>query len=380
MKTVMLFARDPGGANVIMPVYDKFKTKYRTLVYAKEFALKRLRDNGIPAKDIEEECTAGTYGDVMYLLKRQLPDIIITGTSLDDFTERYLWKAAEELQIKSFAILDQWTNLGIRFSSCDYSREEEYHRHPQHPYLPYRIFVMDDLAKKMLEEDGIESDRFILSGQPHFDTVRDRFLRASRIYSGDRWNVVFVSEPICQDYDGCDGDTLYWGYNERTIFDNLYCGLKKVAACCGCKIRIIIRPHPRENPEYWKQVMKKRGSDDIEIGIDTANDSFSVMKSADLICGMSSMFLLESMICGKTVLSIEIGLKRDNPFILDKTGYCKSILSEGELIDHLKRAFSRKDGGEGQDTEEGAYRIGYPKGVENATDKILQSIEEEIAE
>lgn len=380
MKTVMLFARDPGGANVIMPVYDKFKTKYRTLVYAKEFALKKFRDNGILAEDIEEECNAGTYGDVKSFLKRHLPDLVITGTSLDDFTERYLWKAAEELQIKSFAILDQWTNLGIRFSSCDYSREEEYQRQLRHPYLPYRIFAMDELAKRMLEEDGIESDKIILSGQPHFDTVRDRFLHASRVYPGDRWNVVFVSEPIYQDYDVCNGGKLYWGYNERTIFDSLYRCLETAAECCKCKIRLIIRPHPRENPGYWNEVMKKRGSDDIVIDIDTTNDSFSVMKSADFICGMSSMFLLESMICGKTVLSIEIGLKRDNPFILDKTGYCKSILSEGELIDHLKRAFSRKDGGEGQDTEEGAYRIGYPKGVENATDKILQSIEEEIAE
>lgn len=380
MKTVMLFARDPGGANVILPVYEKIKNTYRTLVYAKEFALKKLRDNGILAEDIEEECKAGTYGDVKSFLKRHIPDLIITGTSLDDFTERYLWKAAEELQIKSFAILDQWTNLGIRFSSCDYSREEEYQRQPRHPYLPYRIFAMDELAKKLLEKDGIESDKIILSGQPHFDTVRDRFLHATEVYPGDRWNVVFVSEPICQDYDGCNGGELYWGYNERTIFDSLYLCLETAAECCKCKIRLIIRPHPRENPGHWNAVMKKQGNDDIMIDTDTTNDSFSVMKSADLICGMSSMFLLESVICGKTVLSIEIGLKRENPFVLDRTGHCKSILSEEQLLDHLKLIFSHKGSGRAGDTEEVSYRIGYPKGVQNAAERILQSIEEEIKE
>lgn len=346
MKTVLLFARDPGGANVIMPVYDKIKTRYKTLVYAKEFALKKFRDNGLLARDIEEECKAGTYEDVISFLKRLTPDLVITGTSLDDFTERYLWKAAEELHIKSFGILDQWMNLGIRFSACDYSQEDMYHRHPQHPYLPYRILAMDELAKELLERDGIEGDKIVLTGQPHFDTIRDRFKLALRLYDEDRWNVVFVSEPICQAYDYCDDIESYWGYNERTIFDSLYCSLKKVAECCRCKIRLIIRPHPRESVNHWNQVMKKLENDDIIMELDAVNDSFSVLKSADLICGMSSMFLLESMICGKPVLSIEIGLKRENPFVLDKMGYCRSILSEEELLDKLKQAFSRKERGE----------------------------------
>lgn len=380
MKTVLLFARDPGGANVVMPIYEKIKTKYKTYVYAKEFALKRFRDNGISAKDIEEECEAEAYEDVAAFLKWLSPDIVITGTSLDDFTERYLWKAAEELQIKSFAILDQWTNLGIRFSSCNYSREGEYHRHPQHTYLPYRILAMDDLAKELLENDGIESNKIALTGQPHFDTVRSRFKSASRVYDENRWNVVFVSEPIYQDYDHCNDTESYWGYNERTIFDSLYRSLEKMAEHCQCKIRLIIRPHPRENPENWDQVMKKLENDDIIIEMDTANDSFSLMKSVDLVCGMSSMFLLESMLCGKPVLSIAIGLKRENPFVLDKTGYCKSILSEEELVDKLKQVFSQK-GREGDPAaHDGGFRIGYPQGVENATDRVMQLLEEEVEE
>lgn len=66
-------------------------------------------------------------------------------------------------------------------------------------------------------------------------------------------------------------------------------------------------------------------------------DSLELIAVSDLVCGMSSMFLLEAAIAGKQILSIQIGLKRDNPFVLDKTGLSKSVLSPNELDNVLKR-------------------------------------------
>ncbi len=380
MKKLLLFARDPGGANVILPVYEKIKDRYEVLAYAKEFAWKRLSEARLPVRNIEEECETLTYADIKDFLKQQKPDMVITGTSLDDFTERYLWKAAEELHIKSFAILDQWMNLGIRFSDCDYSQEENYRRNRRHPYLPYRILAMDELAGELLKADGIHTDKIALTGQPHFDTVRDRFQHAAEIYGRDRWNVVFVSEPIYHDYDGCDETKRYWGYNERTIFDNLYRSLQKAAANAIVQIRLIIRPHPREDRKYWDAMADKFDNDFITLIVDSENDSFSVLKSADLVCGMSSMFLLEAMICGKQVVSVAIGLKRENPFVLDKTGQCKSVLSEADLQERIAQAFLQRSMDSSEKSRERLCSIGYPKGIVNATDKIIQLMEEEMTE
>lgn len=379
MKKLLLFARDPGGANVIAPIYEKIKDKYEVLVYAKDFAWKRFADAKIPAGNIKEECGAQSSADISGFLKRHKPDMLVTGTSLDDFTERYLWRAAAEQQIKSFAILDQWMNLGIRFSDCDYSQEERYRGNPRHPYLPYRILAMDELAGELLKQDGIHADKIILTGQPHFDTVRDRFQRAGQVYGQDRCNVVFVSEPIYHDYDLCDGTKRYWGYNERTIFDSLYRSLEKAAADAPRPIRLIIRPHPREDRRYWAAMAEKYNNDTITMTVDSENDSFSLMKSADLVCGMSSMFLLEAVICGKQVLSIMIGLKRENPFVLDKIGQCKSILSEAKLQEKIRKAL-HKSVYLALNAGEGVSAFGYPKGVVKATDAIIQLIEEEMAE
>lgn len=378
MKKLLLFARDPGGANVIVPIYENAKLKFETVVYARDVAFQRFVNAGISVKNIGEECSEQTYAGIIEFLRQKSPDLVITGTSLDDFTERYLWKASEELHIKSFAVLDQWMNLGIRFSDCDYSQEQAYHKNPSHPYLPYRILAMDELAKELLVKEGIEEDRIVLTGQPHFDTVRSRFEHARRIYGWDKWNIVFASEPICQDYDQCDETKLYWGYNERTIFASLYRSLERITAIRQDGVRLIIRPHPREDREYWDKVAGKFQNSNIILEVDRENDSFSLMKSADLICGMSSMFLLESIICGKQVLSIAIGLKGENPFVLDRMGQCKSILSEEELVDKLKQIFLRKEDLAAINTRGGVCDFGYPEGVSNATDKIMQLMEEEV--
>ncbi len=379
MKKVMFFARDPGGANEIRPVYEKMKEKYQTLLYAKEFAFERFQDENLPVKELGT-CGGETYEDILAFLKEMNPDAVITGTSLDDFTERYLWKAAETLHIKAFAILDQWVNLGIRFSGCDYSRAEEYHRRREHPYLPYRILAMDELAKEQLLKDGVSEDKIALTGQPHFDMVRDQFRRARQVYDRMRWNVVFVSEPLHQDYDNNSEAESYWGFNEKSIFGSLYRSLEYLAEANACKIRLIIRPHPRENRKGWEQVIKEMGKDSVTLEMDTVNDSFSVIKSADLVCGMSSMFLLESIICGRSVVSIEIGLKRENPFILDRTGHCRSILSEEELQKKLLQVYSSSEDENAKIPRGGVLEniIGYPKGICNATEEVVRLVEEEM--
>ena len=157
-----------GGANVILPIYEKMKDKYQVFVYAKDFAVKRFQDAGVPVRDLEEECSKGSFIEIKSFLQRVKPQILITSTSLDDFTERYFWKASNELHIKSFATLDQWMNLGIRFSDYDYSQAEVYASNPIHPYLPDQILVMDALAKELLQNDGIEEERIVITGQPHF--------------------------------------------------------------------------------------------------------------------------------------------------------------------------------------------------------------------
>lgn len=368
MKKVLIFARDPGGANAVIPLVNKMKQRYDVIVYAKHFALKRMQAEQIKCLNIENEVTVFDENGVFNFLKKIAPDILITGTSLDDYTERFLWKAADSLSIFSFAIIDQWMNLGIRFSKYNYTQIDLYKNTYEHSFLPDKIFVMDDLAKEMIMKEGVPEEKVLVSGQPYFETVREKYTNAL-VYKkkGDVLNIVYVSEPIIQDYDEGDESKLFWGYNERTNFENLYVSLTHILKGSSKKVYLTVRPHPRESVDGWKKIISSKINENIILNCDTENDSFYILKNADLVCGMSSMFLLEAAICEVPIISIQIGLKQDNPFILDKIGSVKSKLTKEELEADLKNAINGD-----------YYKFDFEI-KKNAADDIVKYVEEEYS-
>ena len=256
---------------------------------------------------------------------------MITGTSVDDYTERFLWKACEILGIPSIAVIDQWTNLGIRFSRFDYLHENDYTRESSHDYLPTRICVMDDLAKDIITGEGVPVDLVMVTGQPHFDMVRKRFEEAST-KDETATVITFVSEPIFRDYDDY-GSVDYWGFNEFSTFDELIGVIREKSDLIDEDIKVIVRPHPRDDLKMWED--RLASIQYMNICIDSDSTTYELLKKSSLICGMSSMMLLEAVICGVPIMSIMIGLKRDNPFVLNNIGVCPTITDSNLLKESI---------------------------------------------
>lgn len=367
MKHILVFARDPGGANVVLPLVSELKKSYEVEVYAKEFALQRMKQELIDCYDIELELQENSQEAVLNFVRVKAPDLIITGTSLDDYTERFLWEAAKILEIPSFAIVDQWMNLGIRFSKYDYTGEEEYFKNKIHDFLPKKILVMDKIAKNELINEGIEENRIFITGQPHFDTVREKYdLSQEEKIDKDIVNIVFVSEPIVYDYDNGQEEKKYWGYNEKTIFEALYQSVIKYVEIEKRKVCLTIRPHPREDAKAWEMVVNSRCSPYIDLVCDTESNSIDLLRKTDLVCGMSSMFLLEAVICEVPVISIQLGLRRESPFILDKIGILKSVLTEEKLYNEIQLVFLGLK-------RETSFEI-----IKNATQNVMSYVKEEL--
>jgi UDP-N-acetylglucosamine 2-epimerase len=260
-------------------------------------------------------------------------------------TEKYIWKAAEQYGIPCFAILDQWLNYGVRFSQYSVSELKEYYHEKKHVYLPTKILVMDDLAKQKAVEEGLEESRIIVTGQPYFETVKNGIKRISKKdiaelhkklkIQKDDCVIVFASEPISKTYHETDNSDHFWGYTERTILRSLLDALAELTAKKNKAVKIIIRPHPKEDKDNFNDIIAVYEGKEISLTVDDSIDSLQLIAASNLICGMSSMFLIESAIVGKPVLSIQIGLCRENPFILDQIGISKSVLTRNELDEKL---------------------------------------------
>ncbi len=340
MPKILLFSRDPGGANTVVPLAGPLRAKgYEVFLYGKDTAMEVYKRYGLEGKDIAAEVTVISPGSIRDFLSDLSPDILITGTSAEDMTERYMWKEASGLGIFSMAILDQWLNYGIRFSKYGVSGMRDYKNNKKLDYVPSKVLVMDEKAREEAVSEGVDPEAIVVTGQPHFKTVLEKAERLSQgeIYylrdsmgAGEKDKViVFVSEPISQDYGKAEkGNTL--GYDEMTIFSEVEKSLEVVSRGFPGNFIIVVRPHPREKEEKWSDIAGKKVGK-LRFEVDRSSSSLTLASSSDLVVGMSSMLLIEAAILKKPVISVQIGLSCPDPFILSKRGSLSTVTEYNEL-------------------------------------------------
>lgn len=325
-KKILLLACDPGGANTVASLMKTLKDLgYRATLFGKNAALNRYEVLGVLGENLEKFVFTQDFNSVLNFIRAQRPDIVVTGTSAEDFTEKYTWKSCESLNIPSIAILDQWVNYGIRFSRYKLSELESYNKNPEHDFLPSKVCVMDDFARQKMIKVGIDAQKIVVTGQPYFDWLTQNVAAVPQKTSSVLKTVLFLSEPISQN---CEN---YLGYDEKTIFDQLIKVLQQISLKNSIKINLIIKTHPREKSDYFEHFIRANPDKNLSLNLITQANLYELFPKVDLVCGMYSMALLEAVILKKNVISIQIGLKRESPFILDVLGVLKSMKTSSDL-------------------------------------------------
>lgn len=358
---ILLFCRDPGGANTVIPLVKPLKDRGHAIeLWAKDEAVKYCASHGLLPQDLAGHLSSISETTLKDFLNDRSFDLVITGTSANDNTEKWLWKVAESLTIPSIAIVDQWLNIGIRFSRHMVRTIELYHSERDISYLPTRILVADESMRLEAIMCGIASDRIIVTGNPHFDSIKsaalavtsERILEVRQKLIGlSKSLIVFASEPMTESYaDPVD----YWGYSEQTIFAQVSHALISIDA------QLILRPHPRELPGKIEQMAK---ASPVPCTVEGNKSAVEIILAANLICGMSSMFLAESCILGKRAMSIQIGLKRTDPFIFTRLGVLRRVSHFHELQGQILQLLNN-------DTIDSPFPI-----IENATLNVIDVVE-----
>ena len=350
-RRILIFSRDPGGTNAIMPLIEPLRALGNEVsVYGKDAALSIYRKQNIECSDICDTIPSGTQGETDEFVRKIRADLIVTGTSSEDFTERHLWKAAERAEITSFAVLDQWTNYRLRLISEGSDPMNE--RATSELIVPSFFFIMDDFARKEMCALGIDREKLVVSGQPFFDYIRktgDRFttqeiekLRRELSGSEDGHVFVFASQPIASIHRKNGMAEDYWGYTEETVLKSVVKCLSKLTEEMATKVTLVFRLHPKDESHVYQNALAKLPNS-IKVVVDRETDSSLLLKASDLIIGMFSMLLLEAAILERRFISVQIGLKRENPLIFDRMGLVRSILTEQELEGSLRGILSGKN-------------------------------------
>jgi len=319
---IVAVAGDPGGGRALAPVLHLLKAERKCTLSA--FA---YRESLSIWRNEEIACVPLVASDnPEQWLEQQPISLLVTATSCNgEDWEKTFQQAVLRLGVPSLALLDFWSNYPCRFMDDSGNMQ-----------VPDRIAVMDDNAAEQMASMGIDRSRLVVTGQPAFDVlpaVRAAFSdgrreELRRRLAGDGRLVVFVSQPLSSLYRDITGNPCHLGYDEDAVLEQLCDSLAGLSD--GGPINLCILLHPREPAHRFSD---KARSDLKGVTIKVLKDvsPHEAVMSADLVVGMTSMLLVEACLLGCPVVSLQPGLKGDDPLPTNHSGASVPVYASSEV-------------------------------------------------
>lgn len=345
---VLLVAHDPGGANVWAPcIVPLQQAGFQVTLAAPQQspAAQRWTGLGHAVTAIPRDVCNTPDGIASWLSQQHAALTIaalLTGTSANDFTEKHLWQAAEHLDIPSLALLDQWLNYGIRFSRYGLTQANQFAANPQPNVLSNRIGVMDSLAQQEALAAGLPADRLVVVGHPALAELAQQ--SAPPLPPVEQGMVLsFISEPLAAQY----GPDTPLGFTEAEAFTCLIDALSQLALNA---ITLWVRPHPKEDTSVWtERLAAAQATCGPQVRIALAPADWTPqgqIAASHVVCGMTSMMLLEAAVLGRPVVCVQPGFSgalADNPLVLCRQGWVAPATTPAEVTHRLEAGLIHAD-------------------------------------
>ncbi|OIO01419.1 MAG: hypothetical protein AUJ49_07740 [Desulfovibrionaceae bacterium CG1_02_65_16] len=333
---IFTVAGDAGGANALLPVIARLRAAGAALFpagYATVPDLWRAKDETV--LELPAETSIAQAGE---MLRAHGAGLLLTGTSVNGVDlERRFVLAARAAGIPTLALLDFWSNYAPRFSSAPGRLD----------CLPDAIAVMDELAMKEMTAEGFPAHILHVTGQPLFDNLaelragltpnRRKALRASvGVREGERL-VAFACQPLNDVYRE-HGARAVLGYDEWDALPAVIDTLEALRA--ELPLRLLLLPHPREPKGKYDAAAARSW---IAFA-PSFTSSREVALVADLMVGMNSMLLMESVLLGTPALSVQPNLRARDALPMSRNGVIPRVERLKELPGVLRGLFGTPAG------------------------------------
>lgn len=298
MKNILLYADDPGGVNYLAPLPSileqaGFRCSFLVGPALEEFVRQRNL-NALTRPAVPADALLNGF------------DLLLVGTSEDRRCFAHeLTDAAKQKSIPSVGVVDMTVNAAGRFQGLS---------NVPLGHAPDWLAVPDETCRAAYVGLGFPADRVVVCGHPHYDVVRskrqllkaaDRAELRSRIYPDappDRPVWLFLAEGIdrldpSQSYRDSDytltgrGDT---DFRACIVLEELLDAVGHISP----RPWVVLRPHPKTALEEFAPVLNELG------GVQQGGDPLEAVWAADMVIGMTTMLLLETMLLERPHLSI----------------------------------------------------------------------------
>lgn len=298
---VLIFVEDPGAANFVAPLPAALAdVGRRAKILSCGAATTYLSDRGGDYHPLPKHKTAAE------ILAEIDPAVLIVGTSENKQSRAFDFIAdARAAGIPSIGVVDgpSCTEFRFRGESSDALK-----------HVPDTVIVADAATKKDLIGLGLDEDRAVVCGHPHFDQVRDSAARIARRGKNTLRTEICPDAPdrkpiiafLAEQADGLDQSgyrrdesyTLFGrGTSDRRV-DIVIEEFLDAIATLRERPFLVLRLHPKNRSEEFKQYLPE--FDQVSQG----GSPLELIMVSDKVVGLSSVLLAEAVLLGRPTLSI----------------------------------------------------------------------------
>lgn len=299
-----------GAARALAPVVQDLERRHHTVViHADEPACNAFE---------EDELVTTPLAAASELMALAQPAAVLTGTSTGDTVERDLIVHARRAGVPTVGVLDSWVNLTERFTG-----------RTAFEYLPDRLAVMDEATRSLLVSAGAPASNIVSTGHPHLDRVKvltasqRSSVRARLGATDDHLLVVFASEPLS------DEQTNPLPFDELSVLRDILA----ITATGRARVRLIVRPHPREGVLKLNGVLRGATAD---TSVDRSVPSRELVAAADVVIGMTTILLIEAAIAGTRAVSYQPGCAESDTYFGNRLGVTRGVFSAQTLASEFE--------------------------------------------
>jgi hypothetical protein len=377
-------AHDPGGARAIFPVLE--------LLGARGFQVFAVVSGPATAIIDAEYASLGrlhmedssAVASCVRLLKQKQCAILLSAAGLYNRIEHTMRRAARQLGIPVVAVLDWWSAYRERFERMnpDGSTERSW---------PDQFCAIDSVSRDGLIEAGFPPEKITITGSVSLESSAQRLEQ----YTGERQQIrselgvgesalcaIFFSEPYIKDSDGLpwggvggyfkDDGTPVFGYTSHEMLLEVASVLAKQFRA-GKNLVLCVKPHPMEHIPSLEATLRECAKAGLPVRIVENDDPAKLLAAGDIFFGMASIILLEAVMTGKPVISVQIGLSAErmaDPCVANRLGFSTPIGNRASLEDAVARWLAGKDTG-----ATAANPTMWDGAAERVAESILDAIE-----
>ncbi len=343
---IAMVAADPGGGRMLLPLARELALRGHAIhVAVSGGSVDIFSPPPVGVKVCVVEDGLGKWA-----ASQVLPgaDLLLSAAGVYNRLEHDVRSMARQRGVRIVTLLDHWNEVAARFSRTGSSGIEI--------ILPDTALVPEARCAAAAVAAGLAPENVKVVGFINMEDSLNRIIReepnrmALRTGLGashDEILIIFFSEPYWLQPHGQlstgvggavtnDGASKY-GYWPNEVLEAVIRALNYSAATRRCRVRLLIKPHPREFP-LPLQVVVDQAEPGPVTAVLTLDPPAQLISVADAVLGMSSVALLEAALAGRPTVSVQIGLSVsgvEDPCMASVLGYASQAYNLSALDSYV---------------------------------------------